>query len=374
MINKNMTTQEILERFYHERNSSPGTQRIYNQSIKTYEKWSNSTLTELMNIAEKEETENIHWRNSTLKRTLLDYRRYLYDTYKIRTADSYLTNLISVLRHYDITVPRLPYFSLKNANKPDQVYPEDLPDQETLKKTLLINNPLLKAITLLMSSSGISRADTLNLTVNDYLEATSDYHNDDDNVLRNIIDLNNNPVDVIPTWHLRRQKTGQEYFTFSSPESTVAINSYLWSREDKLTRDSRLFKVHERYFNILFQRTNDMLKLGKVNNASRFSPHSLRRYHATRLAEAGVSTDFINILQGRRNNNVAHESYIRVKPDVLREKYIGALPFLVVEDVSRVKSELDVVKLELEERSRENVVLKENLRNIINRIEKLENQ
>ena len=43
---------------------------------------------------------------------------------------------------------------------------------------------------------------------------------------------------------------------------------------------------------------------------------------------------------------------LRVRVDALKEKYVQALPFLVIVDVYRIKSELNVVK-------NENEVLKE---------------
>jgi len=38
---------------------------------------------------------------------------------------------------------------------------------------------------------------------------------------------------IIPTWHVERVKTGEPYFTFSSPESIEAILNYLKRREVK---------------------------------------------------------------------------------------------------------------------------------------------
>jgi FtsZ-binding cell division protein ZapB len=72
----------------------------------------------------------------------------------------------------------------------------------------------------------------------------------------------------------------------------------------------------------------------------------LRKYHASQLAEAGMSTDHINLLQGRKVTGVAHESYIRINPETLRQEYINALPYLVIEDINKYKSEVEVLKEE----------------------------
>jgi integrase len=187
-----------------------------------------------------------------------------------------------------------------------------------------------------MSSSGISRIDVLNLTIADYLDATKEYHNAD-SVKKAIKEMRD--TDIIPTFHLTRQKTGLDYFTFCSHEAVKSINAYLLTRTEILTRERPLFKLHERYINIIFERLNDDFQLGKVGNYNRLRPHMLRKYHASQLAEAGMSTDHINLLQGRKVNGVAHEHYIRIKPETLREEYIEALPYLVIEDVNQYKTE-----------------------------------
>ena len=74
----------------------------------------------------------------------------------------------------------------------------------------------------------------------------------------------------------------------------------------------------------------------------------LRKYHASQLAESGMSTDHINLLQGRKVQGIAHEHYIRIKPEALREEYIEALPYLVIEDVNQYKTENQQLKEENE--------------------------
>jgi predicted nuclease with TOPRIM domain len=91
----------------------------------------------------------------------------------------------------------------------------------------------------------------------------------------------------------------------------------------------------------------------------------LRKYHASQLAEAGMSTDHINLLQGRKVTGVAHESYIRINPETLRQEYINALPYIVIEDINKYKTEVETL-------TDENKELKTELTNIFERLEKLE--
>ena len=357
----------ILEQFFKERNSSQSTITTYTRSAKYYEALTGHTMQECIDIADDEEYNNIRWKNTKTREWILAYREYLYNKYNISTAQLYLTAIMTIYRHFEITIPPLPYYSLKDVRRTPPINYDDLPDRQILSECLNVGSPLVRALILFMSSSGISRIDVLNLTINDYLEATSDYHDHDNSVKYAIRDMREQ--DIVPTFYLSRQKTGQDYFTFCSHEACKSINTYLLTRTEILTRDRPLFKVNERYINMIFERLNGYFMLGKVGNYNRLRPHMLRKYHASQLAEAGMSTEHINLLQGRKVQGVAHESYIRIKPETLREEYIEALPYLVIEDVNKYKTQTQIL-------TEENKQLKERedkLKDILLRLEKLEN-
>ena len=327
----------ILEQFFTERNSSQSTRITYTRSCRYYENLTEHTLQECLDIADDEEYNNLRWKNTQTRRWILAYREWLYKEYNVSTAQLYLTAILTVYRHFEITIPPLPYFSKKGLKHSTPINYDDLPDRDLLKEVLQGVSPLVRALILFMSSSGISRIDVLNLTINDYLEATSEYHNAD-SVKLAIKEMRD--TDIIPIFQLTRQKTGIDYFTFCSHEAVKSINAYLLTRTEILTRDKPLFKLHERYINMIFERLNGEFQLGKQPNGyNRLTPHMLRKYHASQLAESGMSTDHINLLQGRKIQGVAHKHYIRIKPETLREEYIEALPYLVIEDVNQYKTE-----------------------------------
>ena len=356
----------ILEQLFTERNSSKSTQTTYTRSVRYYEKLTGHSIKECIDIADDEEYNNIRWKNTQTRAWILEYREYLYNKYNVSTAQLYLTAILTIYRHFEITIPPLPYYSRKNLKQTPPINYNDLPDRVILSKCLQISSPLVRALILFMSSSGMSRIDVLNLTINDYLEATQDYHDHQESVKYAIKDMRE--TDIVPTFHLSRQKTGQPYFTFCSHEAVKSINAYLLTRTEILTKERPLFKINERYINMVFERLNGYFMLGKVGNYNRLRPHMLRKFHASQLAEAGMSTEHINLLQGRKLHGVAHESYIRIKPDNLREEYIQALPYLVIEDINKFKSENTILR-------EENEHLKEKedkLNNILARIEALE--
>ena len=357
---------KILERFYHERNSSPSTRTTYNRSVRYYEKLTGHTIEECLSICETEELDNISWRNSQTRQWILAYREWCYDNYNVSTAQLYLTAIITIYRHFEYTIPPLPYYSTKHSKRTPPINYNDLPDRQILSECLQVASPLIRAIILFMSSSGMSRIDLLNLTIDDYLQATSDYHNHQESVKYAIKDMLNE--DIVPIFHLNIKKTGQPYFTFCSHEACKSINSYLLTRTEILTKNRPLFKINERYINMAFERLNAYFQLGKVGNYNRLRPHMLRKYHASQLAEAGMSTEHINILQGRKVTGVAHESYIRLNPEKLREEYIEALPYLVIEDINKFKTENTILR----EENNQYKLKEEKINNILERLEKLE--
>lgn len=357
----------MLERLFRERNSSDSTKVTYRRSCRYYEKLTDHSIDELLEIAESEELNNIHWRNTQTREWILAYREWCYNNYNVSTAQLYLTAILTIYRHFELTIPPLPYYSTKHARHTPPINYSDLPDRDILSNCLQVGTPLTRAIILFMSSSGMSRIDLLQLTINDYLEATSEHHNHNESVKYAIKDMTDK--DIIPTFHLKRQKTGQDYITFCSHEATKSINTYLLTRTEILHRDRPLFKINPRYLNTIFERLNGYFQLGKVGNYNRLRPHMLRKYHASQLAEAGMSTDYINLLQGRVIPGVAHQSYIRIRPDTLREEYIQALPYLVIEDVNKYKTQTQL----LTEENKELKEKQDKLSEILARIERLEN-
>ena len=332
--------EEYLEDFFTERNHSKGTKTTYLSTILQFERIIGVRLDKIVEIGVEEK--QLEWEDTQIRKWLLKYRKYCIANYKESVIDAYVMKVRTVLDHFRIPLKKLPPYSKKQVRKSEEIDYEDLPDKKILKRCIELKNPLLKAMTLFMSSTGLSRADTWGLTIRDYLKATWEYHETYDIQLA-IHLMDKSEVDVIPVFKFPRRKTGETYRTFASPESVKAINNYLLSREN-LTLDSRLFDISFRYINDLFYKTNEQLGLGRVNGRSRFCPQMLRVYHATQLAEAGVNDPIIDLLQGRVPKSVSRKSYIKVKRSKLKEEYVKALPFIVVEDIEEVRTELEVEK------------------------------
>ena len=360
-----MKTEQILHKIGTERNSSKKTHEAYRRGIKIYEEYNNKPLAKLIAEAQLEEKQAVQWNNSTLRKRLIDFRSYLYMKYKQNTAQLYLTVTLSVYRHMGVNVQALPYFSRKQVKTNPPIYYDDLPDKEVLQLVIGVCNPFMKAVTLFLSSSGCSRIDTLNIKLKDYLSATWEYHHKN-NIYDAIQEMQTIKHQIIPTFNLKRQKTGKQYFTFCSDEAVRAINDYLLTRD--LSKSDKLFKCNKDYFSTQFRSINDELGLGEIGDYGRFRPHMLRKYHASRLYESGMDKYKIDQLQGRRKEKI-QEAYFKDSPSTLKEEYIKCLDNLIVQGELMDCKSTEYIELERKYKDKEREV--ESMNNRLSDIEKI---
>ena len=325
----NSKDEKIINEFIKVRNLNKRTVYGYNNAIKLYTNFNNMSLSELIKEAENDEENGVRWKNRKIKQRLLNFRVFLQRHYLISTVKVHFQRILTIYRHFEIEIHNLPPINLKNTNKLKPIMFEDLPTKEIIKEAVNITNPLMKAIILFISSSGCARQETLNITIQDFIDATREYHDSED--IYEIITILIKRNDVIPTFKLKRQKTNKFYFTFCSPEAVSFILDYLIISKRKLRNEDKLFKTNLDYLNGYFNEINETLKLGKVRKYNRFRSHMLRKFHASALYnhENGLSLEEIDALQGRGKNNT-HSSYFMENPKNLKEKYINSLKSILI--------------------------------------------
>ena len=172
-----MDNETILKDFTTTRNLSKGSTYVYRDTIRVYTEYQNKTLYELLKEAEMEEEKGIRWKNRKLKKRLLNFRKYLQEKYYQNTVKTHFSQILTIYKHYEIEIHDLPQTSTKNLKEPTPISFKDLPDKEIIKKALKISNPLMRAIILFEVSSGCAKRETLNITIQDFIDATSEYHN-----------------------------------------------------------------------------------------------------------------------------------------------------------------------------------------------------
>ena len=165
----------------------------------------------------------------------------------------------------------------------------------------------------LLFPAGTAKAETLSLTVGDFIKATEDYHNSGS--IADILDTLENKS-IVPIFYLKRIKTGKFYYTFCTPEATGYIIKYLKSRP-ALKKSSKLFDYSTSAVTSKFREINDLNNWGFRGSYRFFRPHALRKFHASNIS---LSSESVDELQGRGKSEV-HDAYIKSKPEELKKKY-----------------------------------------------------
>lgn len=290
----------MLKEFISDRNLSPSSIRNYASAVRIYEELNNKTLKELIDEAEREELEKIRWKDRKIRKRLINYRSYLYKNKVETTAVKYLTNIQTIYRHFEIELHTLPTFRSKQINKSKEIKFKDLPTKENIQDACKIADEVTELIILFITTSGLSKIEILNLTVEDFIKANKS---------------------EIPTFYLTRKKTAKEFFTFTTPKTAKKIMSHI--KKHNLKRNDKLFSISASSLTKNMAKINDQLNLGRINNYSRFRCHMLRKYHASNfLNNTSFTIDEIDCLQGRSKNKI-HRSYFINDEEKLKEKYMN---------------------------------------------------
>ena len=345
-----MMSEELLKRFCSNRNIKYSTLKSYRSAIAKYEFFHDMDMGSLMDEAIVEEDEGISLKNRKIKGRLLDFRSFLLDSgLAISTVRTYFSRIKTFYRHFEIELPYL------NDIKFDEEYLSsyyDLPTRGDIRKVCSISSNAFRALVLFISSSGCAKAETLSLTVGDFVKASDDYHDGGsiDDVLNCLIGRR----DIVPAFYLKRIKTNKFYYAFCSPEASHHIVKYLISRKG-LSLDDRLFDFTDSSLIYSFKKLNDKLDMGFVGSYRFFRDHSLRKFHASNI---GLGVDLVDEIHGRSKTRV-HEAYIKTNPKRLKEIYMGAMHNVMIGEEWIRESEIT------EKKEDRNVVIEKQGINII---------
>ena len=193
--------------------------------------------------------------------------------------------------------------------------------------------------------------------------------------------LSSNQI-IISTWHIQRVKTGEYYYTFSSPESAEAILDYLEYREAKnkpiIGLDEPLF-IGRRPGDLLnkytltsaFQKINDNAGFEKVGNKRYFTSHELTRFFSAQTLRAGIQERDVKWLLGQKPTETLNR-YVKPDPKNLKIQYMEkALRYLSIETLEILKLEEDTYR-QLRDLKKENQELKGTVQTIKKKMELIE--
>ena len=318
-----MLSKDLFEVFCCNRNIMDSTIKSYRSAILKYESFLKMAMEDLIDEAIRDEENMVPLKKRHIKNRLLDFRVYLLDSgLSINTVRTYFSRIKTFYRHFEIELPYLNDIKFDNGYLSSYY---DLPTKKDILEACSISSLSFKAVVLFISSSGCAKAETLSLRVRDFIRATSQYHGEGsiDEVLEEL----SIREDVVPTFYLRRIKTGKFYYAFCSPEASHYIVQYLHLRKG-LSLDDKLFDFTDDSLMYNFQKVNDRLGLGVVGHYRLFRSHALRKFHASNI---GLGDDLVDELQGRADTKV-HEAYIKTNPKRLKEIYMGAMHNIMIFD------------------------------------------
>lgn len=322
----------LFQQMIIERNLKSESSRQYKKALQNYCNYNKLTLTELYEEADQEEEKGVRAKNRKIIQRLRGFRTYLIqENYAPVTINGYYSCSKAFYRHYLIEIPYIP--SIKLPQK--QLMYEEMPHKEHILEALSrTSNPKHRAIIYFMVSSGTARNEVANITIQDFIDATKEYHNSTN--IYDVVQELEKQDNIIPLFQLTRVKTNFRYYTCCTPEATKHILRYLRTRPLKRLRPQQtLFNVKPNSITIFFSRL--ATKCGYPTHF--LHPHALRKHHATTIGDY----DLANMLEGRKQTPV-REAYFKAKPSRVKEEYMKHIEDLTLKPVRMVTIESDEVK------------------------------
>lgn len=341
--NDDIVNDEYVIKFIDGRNLMPNSIHVYRYALKNYCNLIGLTPSQFLNEADEEQDTIIKMKNRKIKTYLYNFINHMNkEGMSANTIKNCFTNIKTFYNDFEIDLPRVTY---KIKEKEELLTIKDIPEKEHIKKVLKYANLCYTAIIKLMMSSGMGSSEIRTLKIKDYLDAQG-IRKYDIFDFNDIIKKLHKVENEIPTWSIRRIKTGMPYITFSTPEANRAINEYLEDRNEKnpinYVNDflfvSMNHKIKKSVFSHYFQRLNDNAGFGYYKNQIFFRSHALRKFFASTLHNNGMDYLDAEWLIGHRVK-ITTGTYI--KPDIYRLKndYAKILPFLSLNDVNPITLE-----------------------------------
>lgn len=325
---KEIKDNPLFKQFCNIRNLSPSSAHVYKGALTAYANSQNTAdLEALINEADNEEEQRIRYSQRKIKTRFIQFKTYLQDNrYENQTTNDYLSKVRTFYKAFDITTPELP----RNKITVRETY-KDLIKKEHIQEALrTTKSNKVKALILFMCSSGTAARETSNITIQDFIEATREYHNE--NSIEQVVKTLSNRDDIVPTFTIIRWKTKVPYFTFCTPEASRQIIIYLKERmlKQDIKPEDRLFDIKGDSIEKAFARVNDKCHFGRKSNTYRFfHTHGLRKFFGTTMFAAGVSEMTIDFLEGRSISRT-RQAYYKPTPEELKQRYLVAMNHVTI--------------------------------------------
>lgn len=334
----------ILYEFLN-RKLKPATKKRYNYILKRYVESTGLSLSELIQEAEEDEDNGIRLRKRRIKKHLDNHIQYLESLdYSVKNLRLNISSIRVFYNFFEIQLPKIYLPEISNDKTTD-----DIPGYDEIREVISHANQKYTAIILLMASSGMGSAEALSLQIHDLLKSAKKDPS-------NIDELSDIEHSLILEWEVTRIKTGQQYYTFSSPETTRAIMLYLKKQpaksvEDHIFRtgrgpktDSPLNTVSLQHY---FKRINDKCQFGHRGRQRYFKSHNLRKFFAT-TCESHIPHMATRHMMGHKFGSVESAYFLR-NQKALRDEYNKVVGYLAILEPVTVIDRTEELEAQLKE-------------------------
>jgi len=359
----NIDNEPIFNEFCANRELSYNSTRLYKYALKKYSNFTNKTLEELIEEAEDEEEAGIRLRKREINKYLRNFKVSLDGSDLNESSKKHIILLVKAFyREFDIEIPKSKRRKLRKSTNAETI--ADLPTMEEIQLFMEHCNSVYKAIIVTGLSSGMSRAEIASLTFKNLFDAISLKPYPE--TLPELIDILKANTNLILFWNVKRIKTGNNYFTFSSPESLDRIIIYLEELcfrypDFKPNPDDNLFRsiptnnpLSADTMGATFNYINTSHGFRRVNQRYVVRNHNLRKYFATTMEKNKVTHLAIRWMLGH-TIDVVTNAYFKPDPEAVRQEYLKVVNELttnkvqikVINKYEEIKHDIDTLKVDL---------------------------
>ena len=366
--------EPTVKKLFLQANLSDSTKQGYLTALRHYVAYTSLTPTQMVEEALEEEKLSLIMPERAIFIHLPGFREYLKGVSNQNTgqplASSTISNYVNKIRtfysYFEIQTPKQP----RNANKMNIAQKNNLkrPSKELIQKALDEANHRDRAIMLIGLSSGMSTAEIISLTVEQFKQGYD-------------------PVTGITTFDMRRGKVGNDFITFLTPDASNAILEYLeWrnrppSRNEKsslleyekrkTTQKSFLFiklKIENKYLDTYDEKIRSMTEptiramyrriigeLGITIPPGEFNilrPHNMRKDFDSQLLNDGMDGDMVEYMMGHKLSG-SKSHYFEGNVEKLKKMYAEHVYAVTGLKNSDIKNSYEFQKI-----NEENIILK----------------
>jgi site-specific recombinase XerD len=347
--------------------AKPTTRKSYINSMRGYTEFLGKTPEQLLEEAEDDIKNGLFMRKRRIFNELISFREHLENSGLAPMSIKAKVNAVrSFFEHNYIQLPNLPVSRKGVATLPENWA---IPTKEDIRETLLVTDPLEKALILTGTSSGLSINEISNLEIRKFLDG---YDKE-----TGITQLN-----------LLREKVGYQFHTFLTPEASKAIWDYLAYRERSpkkkdtakvnavlkqriakdstgketgylfirriidpeylITKDEELRKLSTeailKLYSDLAEKANKASPKGKRNI---IRSHNMRKFFNSTLLANGADIFTTDYMLGHKLSGT-QDAYFRADPAKLKEKYKQFIPYLTIQKELSVDDSPEFQRLKTE--------------------------